>query len=293
MKPPPFDFVRAETADHALDLLQSHGDDAKLLAGGQSLMPLLNYRLARPSTLIDINKVPNMADITVDTTAGHVRVGGLTRHHRLETSSTLRTHFPLIGEAASWIAHPQIRTRGTIGGSLAHCDASAEIPVVMLALDATVNIRTHTSERTLPIEELVVGHFISSLDWNEMITGVDIPLLPEGTGTAFTEFARRHGDYAIGGAAAVITLDDNGTCTRARITVLGGGTTTLRCTDIENVLLGNTLDTTLVNTAAHDGVGHLTPMSNLHGDSEYKRRVIASMIKRAINTATDRARSAR
>jgi 6-hydroxypseudooxynicotine dehydrogenase subunit alpha len=290
MKPPPFDYVIARDVEHAVETLREVGDDAKLLAGGQSLVPLLSLRLARPSLLVDVNRIPRMSDIRVD--EGRIRFGALVRHHKLETSSTVAREFPLLREAAGWIAHPQIRTRGTLGGSLAHADSAAELPVVLAALDATVTARSAGSERTISVAELSVAHLVSCLEPDEMITEVQIPRLPAGTGTAFDEFARRHGDYAIGGAAAVITLNQDGVCIGARIAVLGAGDPGLvRRPDAENRLIGTDISPDHLDEVAAEAVTDLRPPPNLHADARYRRDVIRTMITRTVRSAVGRARS--
>lgn len=289
MKPPPFDYVLAESVEHAVAELRGSGDDAKLLAGGQSLVPLLNLRLARPSVLIDVNRIPRLADISVEPET--IRLGTLVRHRKLEESPAVAAHLPLLREAATWIAHPQIRTRGTLGGSLAHADAAAELPVVLLALDATVTARSPDGERRIPVRDLALGHLVSALEPDEMITEVAVPRLPEGSGSAFCEFARRHGDYAIGAAACVLTLDDGGTCTRARITVLGGGPTAIRAEAAEHRLVGTTVTDGDARDAAAVAVEDLHPTATLHGDAEYRRDVIRAMVERAMGAAARRTRS--
>lgn len=291
MKPPPFDYVVADSIDAAVNHLHEAGDEAKLLAGGQSLVPLLNFRLARPSVLIDINRIPRISDIIVEDDT--IRIGVLTRHRRLETSSTIADHLPLLREAAGWIAHPQIRNRGTIGGALAHADASAELPVALLALEATVTVRSPNGDRQLGVHDLAVGHLVSALDDDEMIVNVRVPRLPARTGCAFTEFARRHGDYAVGGAASVLTFDEAGTCTRARITVLGGGPISTRRDDAEAALVGTSVTSSDTQTAAHLASADLEPMATLHGSSDYRRHVITATVARAVTTAASRARSSR
>lgn len=288
MKPPSFEYVVADSVEHALRLLAEGGEDAKVIAGGQSLVPLLNFRMARPSLLVDINQVTGLANIRKTDEA--ISIGALTRHAKLTTSKTISQYLPLLSEAAAWIAHPQIRTRGTIGGSLAHADAAAELPVVLLALDAYVTARSLQGERKIPIKELLVSHFVSSILPGELIVEVNVPLLPPGTGAAFDEFSRRHGDYAIGGAAAIVTLDEQGKCSRARITVLGGGSTALRCQEAENALIDSPLSSEDIAAAAHIAVQGLDPVPTVHGSAPYRAQVIRTIVERTLGQALHRAR---
>jgi len=244
--------------------------------------------MARPSLLVDINQVPGLANIRKIDEA--ISIGALTRHAKLTTSKTISQYLPLLSEAAAWIAHPQIRTRGTIGGSLAHADAAAELPVVLLALDAYVTARSLQGERKIPIKELLVSHFVSSILPGELIVEVNVPLLPPGTGAAFDEFSRRHGDYAIGGAASILTLDEQGKCSRARITVLGGGSTALRCREAENALIDSTLSSEDIAAAAHIAVQGLDPVPTVHGSAPYRAQVIRTIVERTLAQALHRAR---
>ncbi|WP_413542410.1 6-hydroxypseudooxynicotine dehydrogenase complex subunit alpha [Citricoccus nitrophenolicus] len=287
MKPPSFDYVVADSVEHALRLLKDGGDDAKIIAGGQSLVPLLNFRMARPSLLVDINHISGLANIRqVDQS---VTIGALTRHSKLQTSKTIAREFPLLSEAAAWIAHPQIRTRGTLGGSLAHADASAELPVALLALDASVTVKSLRGERQVPIKELLVTHFVSSILPDEIIVEANVPILPSRTGSAFDEFSRRHGDYAIGGAASILTLDEEGRCARARVAVLGGGSNATRCLEAEDILIGKKLDDSDVSFAAASAVQDLHPVSTVHGSGPYRREVIRAIVERTLKLAHQRA----
>ena len=288
MKPPSFEYVVADSVEDALRLLAEGGDDAKVIAGGQSLVPLLNFRMARPSLLVDINQVPGLANIRKIDEA--ISIGALTRHAKLTTSKTISQYLPLLSEAAAWIAHPQIRTRGTIGGSLAHADAAAELPVVLLALDAYVTARSLQGERKISIKELLVSHFVSSILPGELIVEVNVPLLPPRTGAAFDEFSRRHGDYAIGGAASIVTLDEQGKCSRARITVLGGGSTALRCQEAENALIDSPLSSEDIAAAARIAVQGLDPVPTVHGSAPYRAQVIRTIVERTLAQALHRAR---
>lgn len=290
MKPPPFDYVVADTVDAVVSHLYEAGSDAKLLAGGQSLIPLLNFRLARPSTLIDINRIPRLADIKLD--EGVLRVGALARHQRIEKSRTIAEHLPALQEAAAWIAHPQIRNRGTMGGALAHSDSSAELPVVLTALDATVIARSSKGNREVTIPDLCAGHLITTLGPDEMLIEVRIPQPPHRTGSAFHEFARRRGDYAIGGAASVLSFDESGRCIRARVTVLGSGSAAqCRRVDAESALVGTSVTRADAHEAAEAATATLEPASSQHGDADYRREVIAAMTRQAIDAAASRARS--
>ncbi|MFB9651594.1 6-hydroxypseudooxynicotine dehydrogenase complex subunit alpha [Pseudarthrobacter oxydans] len=288
MKPPSFDYVVADSVEHALRLLADGGDDAKIIAGGQSLVPLLNFRMSRPSLLVDINRVPGLANIRKSDHT--IAIGALTRHAKLATSKTISQNLPILSEAAAWIAHPQIRNRGTIGGSLAHADAAAELPVVLLALDAYVTAQSLQGERKIPLKELLVSHFVSSILPGELIVEVNVPQLPHGSGAAFDEFSRRHGDYAIGGAASIVTLDEQGKCTRARITVLGGGSTAIRCQEAENILIDSTLSSHDIAAAAHAAVQGLDPVPTVHGSAQYRAQVIRTMVERTLAKALHRAR---
>lgn len=289
MKPPSFDYVVAESVQHVLRLLADSGDDAKILAGGQSLVPLLNMRMARPALLIDINRVPGLAKIKAS--GEQVTIGALTRHVKLQTSKTVGRHLPLLSEAAGWIAHPQIRTRGTIGGSLAHADSAAELPVVLLALGASVTAQSTRGERKIPIEDLLVSHFVSSILPDELIVEVEIPVLPAYTGVAFDEFARRHGDYAIGGAASIVSLDEDGKCLSTRIAALGGSSTAIRCQKAESMLVGSWLSSDDIMAAASVAVQGLEPVPTQHGRGPYRKEVIRTIIERTLVQAHQRAKT--
>lgn len=289
VKPPSFDYVIAHSVEHALQLLVEGGDDAKVIAGGQSLVPLLNMRMARPSLLIDINHIAGLSAIKkIDET---IQIGALTRHAKLTTAKTVKNYLPILSEAAAWIGHSQIRTRGTIGGSLAHADAAAELSVALLALEAHVTVQSPRGGRTVAVKDLLVSHFVSSILPDEIITGVTVPIPPAGTGAAFDEFSRRHGDYAIGGAASIITLDEAGHCVRSRITVLGGGSTALRCHESENLLTNSAVRSSDIAAAADAAVKGLDPVSTVHGSAPYRRQVIRTLVERTVGLAIERATS--
>ncbi len=209
MKPAPFRYVRPSSVDEAISVLAAEGHGAKPLAGGQSLIPTMNFRLAQPAVLVDIDRLDELRGIR-EGGNDSLYIGAMTRHSEVERSAVVRERAPLLAEAMPWIAHPQIRNRGTVGGSLAHADPAAELPAVMLALDARVHLRGPTGDRTVQFCDFCTGFFSTALAPEELVTGVEIPALPGGTGTAFLEVSRRQGDFALVGVCAVVTLDAGG-----------------------------------------------------------------------------------
>lgn len=286
MKPPPFAYDRAESVEEALALLAEHGDDAKVLAGGQSLVPLLNFRLARPERLIDINEVQELDRLDLN---GTLRIGALTRQATLEQSSEIRAKVPLLHEAIRYVAHPQIRNRGTIGGSVAHADPSAELPAAFAALDAAFHLRSATGMRTLLAEEMFITHLTTALAPDELLMEVEVALPAPGTGSAFVEFARRHGDFALAGAAVLVRLAGDGTCQRAAIALLAAGPVPVRATAAEQALVCHRVDEDVAGEAAAAAVRDVKPLADIHGGSDYRRRVLEAMTRRALLLATSRA----
>jgi CO/xanthine dehydrogenase FAD-binding subunit len=204
MKPAAFEYDDPETEDEALDLLSRHGDDCKVLAGGQSLVPLMNFRLARPARLIDINRIESLSYIKSED--GRLVIGAMARHTHLERANEVAQRWPLLTEAIGWVGHAQIRNRGTIGGSVAHADPAAELPAAFAALDASFRVRSKRGSRTLGWNEFFVSEFTTALAPDELVTAVEVPALDPGVGAAFVEYARRHGDFALGGAAVTVKL---------------------------------------------------------------------------------------
>jgi CO/xanthine dehydrogenase FAD-binding subunit len=290
LKPPPFDYHAPATVDEALGLLAEHGDAAKPLAGGQSLVPLLNFRLARPDHLVDLNGLRGLVGIR--RVAGALRIGAMTRHADLEASQIVREHWPLLTEALSFVAHAQIRNRGTAGGSVAHADAAAELPVALLALDAVVRARSVRGAREIRVRDLFVTHLTTTLEPDELLVEIEVPPQPPRTGHAFTEFARRHGDFALGGAAAVVTLAEDGACERAAVALLGAGPTPLSAPEAAAALTGRAIDDALAAAAAAGAVRDIAPTGDIHGSAEYRRDLIEVLVRRAIVTAAGRARGA-
>ena len=288
MKPPPFDYESPATLDEALALLEDRGYDGKVLAGGQSLVPLLNFRLARPELLIDINGVQELSYLRRD--AGALRIGALTRHAHGERSPLLRERWPLIADALRWVGHAQIRNRGTMGGSCAHADPSAELPVVLSALDARFHVRSRRGDRVLDHTQMFRSQLESGLEHDELLCEIEVPPIAPGAGWAFTEYARRHGDFALGGAAVVVGTDADGACTHAAIALLGAGATPVRAQAAERGLVGHSLTDAVIREAAADAVRDVNPSGDIHGSSGYRRDLIETLTARALQGAAGRAK---
>lgn len=220
MKPAPFAYDAPRELDEVLALLAREGEDVKVLAGGQSLVPLLNFRLARPDRLVDLNGVASLAYLRVDD--GVLRIGALARHADLERSADVAAGWPLLAEAVRHVGHPQIRARGTVCGSVGHADPAAELPVALCALDARFHVRSARGSRVLTSDELFLGFLTTSLEQDELLVEIEVPAMPAGSGSGFAEYARTHGDFAVGGAAAVVTPGG------ARLALLGAGPVPLR-----------------------------------------------------------------
>jgi len=289
MKPAQFEYDDPQTEDEALDLLARHGDDCKVVAGGQSLVPLMNFRLARPARLIDINRIDSLSYIKREN--GRLVIGAMARHTHLEHSEEVAQGWPLLTEAIGWVGHAQIRNRGTIGGSVAHADPAAELPAAFAALDATFHVRSKRGSRIIGWNEFFVSEFTTDLGPDELVTAVEVPALGPRTGTGFVEFARRHGDFAVGGAAATVTLGRDGVCERATIALLSAGPAPIRAQAAERQLSGATLDGAAIAAASAEAVKGLRPTTDLHGSTEYRIGLLRTMTERALTQATQRARS--
>ena len=286
MKPPLFDYHDPSAVEGALDLLSQYGEDAKVLAGGQSLVPLLNFRLASPDHLIDLGRIPALA--YVRRRDGVLRIGTMTRQATLEASPLVAEHWPLLTGALGYVAHAQIRNRGTVGGSVAHADPAAELPVAFTVLDATFHLRSRSGTRSVGWRDFFITHLTTAIEPEELLVDIEVPPVPPRTGWAFTEYARRHGDFALGGAAALITLED-GRCRRARLGLLAAADTPLRAQAAERVLEGNPITPDSTAEAARAAVADINPTGDIHGSSEYRKLLIEGMVRRAIEQATERA----
>jgi CO/xanthine dehydrogenase FAD-binding subunit len=289
VKPAPFSYHDPESTDEALAVLSEHGESGKVLAGGQSLVPLLNFRLARPEHLIDINRIGSLAGITKR--GGVLRIGAMTRQSALERSAVVAEHWPLLTEATAYLAHAQIRNRGTVGGSVAHADPAAELPVALTALEARFHVRSARGERDIDAESLFRSQLMTTLEPDELLVEIEVQPSPPRTGWAFVEFARRHGDFALGGAACLITVDESGACTRARLALLGAGPKPLRAGPAEELLTGAEVSAKLAREAADAAVEGISPTGDIHGSTSYRRDLAEVMARRAIVRAAERARS--
>jgi CO/xanthine dehydrogenase FAD-binding subunit len=269
-----------------LDLLQHYGGDAKVLAGGQSLMPLLNFRLSSPTALVDINRIAALSYIRHE--AGQFRIGALTRQRMLEFSAPVREHLPLLHEATTLVGHLPIRTRGTLGGSLAHADPAAEYPAVVTALEAELLVQGPKGHRMLRPEEFFVGYLTTALAPDELLIEVRFPIPSPTGGWAFAEFARRHGDFAIVGIAALLEAEGE-RCRRARLATVGVGATPLRLREAEQILEQEGLTEQGIEAAAARAAELIDPQSDIHASGEFRHHLTRVLTRRALRQA--RARS--
>jgi carbon-monoxide dehydrogenase medium subunit len=289
VKPPAFEYVVVASTEEAVAQLAAHGDDARILAGGQSLMPILNMRLATPGRLVDLNRVGTLSYIVER--PGGVAIGAMTRQRTAERSELVATAVPLLAEALPWVGHSAIRNRGTIGGSLAHADPAAELPAVAVCLDARFTVRGEAGERTLAAREFFRGYLTTALAPTELLAEVWFPSALPGSGAAWIEFARRHGDYALAGVAAVVTLEGS-TVRRASLAVTGVDGVPVRAVDAERLLIGAPLSAESMAAAAESVRRTLEPHDDLHATAAYRRHLAGILTVRALTRAGDRARLA-
>ncbi len=286
MKLPYVEYEAPTTIAEAVDLLTEHEDEASVLAGGQSLIPLMALRLARPAVLIDINGLSELSLVAV--TDGRVAIGAMTREYVAEDSATVSDAAPLLAAALPLIGHEAIRSRGTIGGSLAHADPAAELPAVALALDAEFAVRGRAGERVVPAADWFEGYLATSRRPDELLTEVRFPVAAPGTGVAFLEIARRHGDFAIVGLAVSLTLAD-GVISDARLAFAGVSDVPVRVAEAEDLLLGERPSAELFAEAARVATAGLDPPADLNGSSEYRKQVAATLVRRGLQAAADNA----
>jgi CO/xanthine dehydrogenase FAD-binding subunit len=286
VKPVAFDLVRPVEVGEALAELSVDPEESKLLAGGQSLVPLLNFRLARPARLIDLARIDSLRGIARG--SGRLSIGAMTTQHEAEHSDLVRRCAPLLAAALPRIAHPPIRSRGTVGGSTAHADPAAEIPAVVMALDATIRIRNEGGSREVPAAEFFHGFLTTALAADELLTAVELPVAPPGTGAVFLEVARRRGDFALVGAAVQLTLRD-GNVTDCRLALTGVAGRPHRVREAEALVTGTSLDEDIAGQAAAATRASISPPGDLHASADYRRHVAGVLVQRGLREAYGRA----
>ncbi|RMG28393.1 MAG: xanthine dehydrogenase family protein subunit M [Bacteroidetes bacterium] len=289
MIPAPFDYAAPRTLEEAIALLQEHGDEAKVLAGGHSLIPMMKLRLATPEFLIDINGIPGLSYVKEE--GGWLKIGALTREAELEESPIIRARYPIFADATKLIADPQVRNMGTIGGNIAHGDAANDHPAVMIALGAEIEITGAGGKRTVPIDEFFFGFYATALQPGEILTEIRVPVPPAGTGNAYHKLERKVGDYATAGVAVQLTLDNSGRCTAAGIGLTNVNPTPLRARRSEEALVGHVPNEERIALAAQYASEDCNPTSDLRGDEAYKRAMVGVLTRRMIRRAMERARS--
>lgn len=288
MKPAPFEYHAPDSLEQALELFSQHNAEAKILAGGQSLVPAMNFRVVQPSVLIDLNRVAELSFIHED--GEIIRVGAMARERHLEFDPSVAKRTPLLHEAVPFIAHPQIRNRGTIGGSLVHADPAAELPVLMTALNARLKARNTSGERWIDAQEFFTGMFTTALTADEILVEIELPFMAARTGWSFMEVAPRAGDYAMMGIAALVTLDENAKCKGARLVYLNAGEGPMDAKEAARLLEGETLnDTLIIEAATIASEKEINPFGNMHASADFQRHLAKVLTQRALKLAAQRA----
>ena len=287
MIPPAFEYLRPKTIPEAVALLQQHGDDAKILSGGQSLIPMMKLRLARPGFLVDINSIDGLSYIKEE--GGFLKIGGLTREAELEGSSVVRSKYPLLMDTAAVIADPQVRNMATVGGNLAHGDPANDHPATMVALGAQVVATGAKGDRVIPIEEFFVTLFTTALKHDEILTEIRIPIPPAKSGGAYFKLERKVGDFATAAVAVQLTLDAGGAVQKAGIGLTNVGPTPIKASKAEDFLKGKKPDAATLAQAAQLASDAAQPSSDLRGPAEYKKGLVKELTKRALSRAVERA----
>lgn len=282
MKPPPFAYHAPVTAGQALDLLREFGDRSKVLAGGQSLIPVLSFRLSAPEHLIDINRLPGLGEIS-RLPSGGWRIPALVRQRQAERCPRLAGSVPLLAEALAQVGHPQIRNRGTICGSLAHADSSAEMPAVMLALDARMTIASAAGTRMVDAGDFFLFHMTTAVGPDELLVSVEFDDAAPGTYTSFTEFAPRKGDFCLAGVAATVTFAADRTVADCRVVAAGVAATPLRLRQVEELITGSVLDAHVLTAARQATRDAVRPSGDVHADADYRRQLASVLVGRALS----------
>ncbi|HTF93465.1 MAG TPA: xanthine dehydrogenase family protein subunit M [Verrucomicrobiae bacterium] len=289
MKPAKFDYYDPMTLEEALTLLDTHQGDGKVLAGGQSLMPLLNMRLARPNIVVDINRIKELNYVRASD--GGIVIGALARQRALQTEQLIAERLPILREGAYYIAHPQIRSRGTICGSIAHADPAAELPALALALEAEMTLSSAKGMRSVGAETFFQSFFTTALAANEILTEVRFPAPPKDSAWSVLEISRRHGDFAIVGIVAGLALDpDRQVIAQARLVYFGVGPTPIRVKAAEDALIGQAAAEPAFEAAAQSAKQGIDPSNDIHASEEYRRAVAATLTKRALRAAVEKLR---
>jgi aerobic carbon-monoxide dehydrogenase medium subunit len=287
MIPQSFEYFRPQSVSEAIALLQEHGEGAKILSGGQSLIPMMKIRLARPECIIDINRLADLHYVKEE--AGFLKIGGLTREADLETSSLIRSKYLIILDTAASIADPQVRNMATVGGNLAHGDPANDHPATMLALEAEIVAIGQHGERIIPIKDFFLSVFTTALEHGEILTEIRIPIPPLGSGGAYFKLERKVGDFATVGVAAQVTVDGAGVCRRVGIGLTNVGATPIKASRAEGFLIGKTMDKQQIDQAAQLAAEEAQPSSDLRGPAEYKVSMVRELTKRALVRACERA----
>jgi carbon-monoxide dehydrogenase medium subunit len=286
MKPAPFNLLRPKSVDEVLTLLQSHGDEAKILAGGQSLVPLMNFRLAQPHNLIDLNKVEGLDQIKFDDQA--LSLGAMVRQRDVERSASIAKRLPILREAIEQVAHPAIRNRGTVGGSLVHADPSAELPLLAVALDATFHLQSAQASRSVAAKDFYQGYLLTDIAPDELLVSTDFHLPPADCGWCCTEIARRHGDFAIVAVAVLLGCGRDGKIDFAHVALGGVGPAPLRVTAAEQALVGEQPGAGLFRRAGDIAAQAVEPPADIHASAGYRRHLTGVLVRRALATAESR-----
>lgn len=288
MKPAPFEYYIPDSLEQALDLLRQYGDTARLLAGGQSLVPAMNFRVVQPGVLIDLNRLAELKYIRDDNATLHI--GAMTRERELEFDPVISNKTPLLAEAMPHVAHPQIRNRGTLGGSLANADPAAELPVIMLALGARLKVRHADSERWVDAQNFFTGMFTTDLAADEMLVEIELPFLSPHTGWSFMEVAPRAGDYALMGMAALVTLDEDQRCKHVRLVYLNAGDGPMDAREAAGILEGKIPNAESIDEAADlASQKEINPFGNIHASAEFQRHLARVLTRKTLKQAIERA----
>jgi aerobic carbon-monoxide dehydrogenase medium subunit len=287
MIPPSFEYLRPKSVPEAVAMLRQHGDDARILSGGQSLIPMMKLRLARPGFLVDINRIAGLSYVKEE--GGYLKIGGLTREAELEASPLLRAKYPILLDTAHVIADPQVRNMATVGGNLAHGDPANDHPATMVALGAQVVATGPKGERVIPIENFFLSLFSTALQHEEILTEIRIPVPPPRSGGAYFKLERKVGDFATAAVAVQLTLDENGVCQKVGIGLTNVGPTPVKARKAEEFLRGKKLEEANINQVAQLAADESAPSPDLRGPIEYKKALVKELARRALSRAVERA----